>query len=335
MHKAPSLARLIALNCGLSPYAAPLVCDDMKGPQSLFGEIRRLPRCLSGWFDSCHGKVACPAERAEYLQSITMWEENSAVPAAADFSVAATTYVVGTCTSTFDVAWRLVERDFLPEWGGVLAAAQREGRGQVRRRWHSPRGNLYVSFLLPDHPLLQGDAAAVVAGYMLTAGFARLGFSLQLKWPNDLLTLEGKKVAGLLLEERNGLLVAGLGVNLAEIPSSGEMRADRATEAAILFPDDSSAQDEPLAPFPLWRELQHSCMELFAQWQHLPLADVLNSASRYMAWKGKTVVLHDGDAHPVSGVCLGFGPRGGVSLALPNGGTQEFLCGSLSLASPS
>lgn len=330
MKTAPSDAHLVALNCGLSPYADPMVCDDMKGPHSLFGEIRRLPRCLSGWFDACGAGVVCSAERAEYLHSITMWEEGAAVSAAAEFSVAATTYAVGNCTSTFDVAWRLMERAFLPEWGGVIAATQKSGRGQVRRHWHSPRGNLYVSFRLPGHPLLQGDAAAIVVSYLLVESFSRMGFTLQLKWPNDLLSMDGKKVAGLLLEERNGVLMAGLGVNLAEVPSPGEMRADRATEAAVLFPDDSSAQEEPLAPFPLWRRLQETCMELFEQWRHLPLPDVLGCASRHMAWRGQNVLLSDGDTLPAAGVCLGLGARGGVLLALPGGGVQEFLSGSLS-----
>ncbi len=43
----------------------------------------------------------------------------------------------------------------------------------------------------------------------------RLNVELRLKWPNDLLTLEGKKVAGILCENWGKGVGVGLGINLA------------------------------------------------------------------------------------------------------------------------
>jgi BirA family biotin operon repressor/biotin-[acetyl-CoA-carboxylase] ligase len=41
-----------------------------------------------------------------------------------------------------------------------------------------------------------------------------LGTSFRLKWPNDVVTPDGNKVAGLLAERTGGLVVVGLGANL-------------------------------------------------------------------------------------------------------------------------
>ncbi|MBD5539525.1 MAG: biotin--acetyl-CoA-carboxylase ligase, partial [Desulfovibrio sp.] len=64
-----------------------------------------------------------------------------------------------------------------------------------------------------------------------------LGWPVAIKWPNDLVleTHTGpRKVAGILLEERGGTLLAGIGVNVASHPPAETLRAGAALEAASL-----------------------------------------------------------------------------------------------------
>lgn len=382
---------LVALNQGLPPHAEPLSCDDLRGSHSLFGEGMKMPRpirrlhpsrnssaCLSPDWSRMGGdpytccsvlwESSCPATSSEAAEIIAKGNDPTH-SFAAELSVPATVYIAGESTSTFSVAWQLLSDGYLPEWGAVISSCQKEGRGQLRREWHSPRGNLYVSFRLPDSPVLHGDAASLIAGYLIVRAFRDLGFPLSLKWPNDLVLHEKFKVGGLLLEEKDGVLMAGLGVNLAEAPSEAVLRKGHAMRSAVLLPHhalrrtpgclscstdgEGWSEDLPLAPFCVWKQL---VTRVILEYSHfvarlgLPyvLAN-LNGADTsraihasgnaavhaeampaILAWKGKSVIQADNDG--ISGRCLGIGPCGGLLLALTDGKEQEFFSGSFSLA---
>jgi BirA family biotin operon repressor/biotin-[acetyl-CoA-carboxylase] ligase len=115
---------------------------------------------------------------------------------------------------------------------GVVAVAEHQsaGRGRLGRRWDAPSGaNLLVSVLLrpplPGH--LRHLASAVVALAAVDAA-APLGLELGLKWPNDILAGDGRKLAGVLAEadltpdaagdrpaeELAAPIVVGIGINV-------------------------------------------------------------------------------------------------------------------------
>lgn len=105
----------------------------------------------------------------------------------------------------------------------LIADAQEAGRGRLGRVWSSPPGdNLYLSVLLRPTlrlervPLLCLGAAAVIAEVA--------GTPLHIKWPNDLLAPDGRKVAGLLAEAdhkggRLSWVVLGIGINVRSAPT--------------------------------------------------------------------------------------------------------------------
>jgi BirA family biotin operon repressor/biotin-[acetyl-CoA-carboxylase] ligase len=90
-----------------------------------------------------------------------------------------------------------------PEGVVVVAGHQSAGRGRLGRRWEAPAGtNLLVSILLrPDLPAEHRHlAAAVVALAAAEAAEDLTDLRLGVKWPNDLLAPDGRKVAGVLAE---------------------------------------------------------------------------------------------------------------------------------------
>ncbi len=120
--------------------------------------------------------------------------------------------------------------DHGPLW--LWAEEQSAGTGRSGRLWHSPRGNLYATFLMPvsDDParaalhsfvacLAVADTLGVIVGGAAQAA---------LKWPNDAL-LDGYKVAGVLLESGMGAagrwLSVGIGINLAHAPADARWPA--------------------------------------------------------------------------------------------------------------
>lgn len=122
--------------------------------------------------------------------------------------------------------WNIIEFDELestnttalsyPVYSVIQAQKQTSGKGRLGRKWESPKGNLYTSFVLPDFKkksALISFVMALSAGQMLS----EITKGIQLKWPNDIL-LDGKKLAGILLEKQNDKLIVGIGINLISCP---------------------------------------------------------------------------------------------------------------------
>lgn len=123
----------------------------------------------------------------------------------------------------------------------VVAGVQTAGRGRRGRVWHASVGeNLTFSLLL--RPALSAQLATPVtllAGAALATSLAGLGFSAQLKWPNDVLldTRDGpRKVAGILTEMASAAdhvrhIVLGVGINV----NAGSFPDELATRATSLY----------------------------------------------------------------------------------------------------
>jgi BirA family biotin operon repressor/biotin-[acetyl-CoA-carboxylase] ligase len=118
------------------------------------------------------------------------------------------------CDSTQDLA-RLAAMQGAGEGWTLATDLQRRGRGRSGRAWVAPAGRaLTFSLVLQPPvdvlPLLPLLAAITVAGGIEAATRA----IADLKWPNDIL-LDGKKLAGVLLEHPPGpLVIVGIGVNV-------------------------------------------------------------------------------------------------------------------------
>jgi BirA family biotin operon repressor/biotin-[acetyl-CoA-carboxylase] ligase len=115
----------------------------------------------------------------------------------------------------------------------VTAGVQDAGRGRQGRRWSAPAGRaLLGSWVLRDPPpRLALTAGVAVAG--VAERFDTAGRTAAVKWPNDVL-LDGRKVAGILVEGRPqaAWAVLGIGLNVALEPA--ELPADLAGRAATL-----------------------------------------------------------------------------------------------------
>jgi BirA family biotin operon repressor/biotin-[acetyl-CoA-carboxylase] ligase len=104
----------------------------------------------------------------------------------------------------------------------VVADHQSAGRGRRGRTWLSPPGrNLMVSIgilprLEPSRAGLLGIAAAVAVRDACAAAVP--GQEVGLRWPNDVVSADRRKLAGLLVEttlvgDRIGRAVIGVGIN--------------------------------------------------------------------------------------------------------------------------
>lgn len=102
----------------------------------------------------------------------------------------------------------------------VVAQTQTQGYGRQSRKWESPEGGLYFSFVLKPDKILPHLPYALCWA-LLEVLEAELHHELQMKAPNDIL-FQQKKLAGLLIDAKiQGTqalyYVCGAGVNVNQI----------------------------------------------------------------------------------------------------------------------
>ena len=95
----------------------------------------------------------------------------------------------------------------------VCSTQQTQGRGQHQRTWLSPEGNIYLSALIHSKTALDGRLALEVALNILHMPSLQ-DLTLQVKWPNDLYSAQGKW-GGILVEPLSAHhAIVGVGINL-------------------------------------------------------------------------------------------------------------------------
>ncbi len=121
----------------------------------------------------------------------------------------------------------------------ICAAAQYAGRGRYRRKWVSHHGNLYASFIFrsPERdPRLSYTVAVAIVDTL-----ASYGINATIKWPNDIL-LDGKKVAGVLIEYAGRFVIVGIGINVHSNPTVDEYKTTKLDKYADIEIQDLLAR---------------------------------------------------------------------------------------------
>jgi biotin-(acetyl-CoA carboxylase) ligase len=128
-------------------------------------------------------------------------------------------YAYARVSSTMDVAHALAAEG-APEGALVFATEQEQGRGRLSRTWESPEGGAYCSLILrPTRPQAEMSQLSLVAGLAVAETVRELThLSPSIRWPNDVL-VKGHKLAGILVEAKNGAVIVGIGVNVSCAPA--------------------------------------------------------------------------------------------------------------------
>lgn len=217
--------------------------------------------------------------------------------------------VCGMCDSSLDVAWEFIRQGLLPEWGAVLAVSQRSGRGQLRREWISPPGNLYAAWHWPEQPPDFAPLVSLVAGAVVAETLTVLGLDVQIKWPNDLLLKDGRKVGGILVEERFGKTLVGVGLNLFSAPQDKDIRELWSPKAGSMSP-----VGDKINVISLWSGLVNCaryCYEAFAS--GVNPRQYLDELEPRIAWLGRNVRVWSSGGEYLA-VPVGLAADGGLVL---------------------
>ena len=146
-------------------------------------------------------------------------------------------------TSTNDVAKRAAFEG-CAHGTVVVAEAQGQGRGRLARGWFSPyaKGVWFSCVFRPTFLPQQASKCTLMAAVALARAFERYpGVKVGIKWPNDILTAEGKKLVGILAEmnaemDAINFIVLGMGVNVnSDLEDFPEELKPLASSLSMLF----------------------------------------------------------------------------------------------------
>lgn len=214
-----------------------------------------------------------------------------------------------------------------------LAEYQSAGQGRHGNSWLSPlAAGLYLSIGWRAEGMAEPlTGLSLAAGVAAVRALARLGIDgVQLKWPNDLVTRDGK-LGGILLQVRGEitgscLWVLGIGINV-NLPQALRLRIDQpATDLNVLSATVPARSDLAAA---LINELM-ACLSGYPQTGFKPY---VRDWQRYDCMSGRQVTLSSGN-RVVHGQMLGVDSAGALLMAI-DGAVQRYASGELTLRSVS
>jgi BirA family biotin operon repressor/biotin-[acetyl-CoA-carboxylase] ligase len=207
----------------------------------------------------------------------------------------------------------------LPEGAVAVTEHQTVGRGRGGRSWEDAPGTaLLLSVLLrPPESTAVPQLSLVSALAVAEAVGATAALDTRVKWPNDVLA-DGRKLAGILLESREGAVVCGIGVNVGQ--TEEVLPREARSPAASLRTLTGRAHDRAELLVTLLERLE-ACYDA---WLADGLAPLLPELERRDALRGRDVRVGE-----LEGVAAGIAPDGRVRVTRADGTTVLVASGEV------
>ena len=194
----------------------------------------------------------------------------------------------------------------------IVAEYQSKGRGRLDRSFESEKYlALTFSFLLKPLrsqeewswlPLLIGSSVVEAINQILQNGSERS--QVLTKWPNDIVTSDGLKMGGILVEQQDSYLIAGIGLNVhhrrEQLPVPHAISLD-------LFSNRRNKRELILS------EILKKIEERYLLWNSLGMTDVeKNKYQESSLTLGRSVLVQLPGGKQISGVAIGIDPNGSL-----------------------
>ncbi|MEI7759959.1 MAG: biotin--[acetyl-CoA-carboxylase] ligase [Thermoleophilia bacterium] len=196
-----------------------------------------------------------------------------------------------------------------PHGAVAVTEHQTAGRGRSGRRWDdAPLTALLCSVLLRPPSGLPLPRLSLVAGLAVAIAVEReSGLAAMVKWPNDVL-VDGRKVAGILLEASSSRVVCGIGINVNQ--EERDLPAQTRLPATSLRAGAGRTFDRGVVLAAVLRELERG----YAGWVENGLDGLLGDLERHNALRGRRIRVHGR-----TGTAGEIAPDGRLTLVLDRG----------------
>lgn len=207
----------------------------------------------------------------------------------------------------------------------ITADEQSHGRGQFKRTWLSPKGNIYLTYFFTIKKLtVDPNNLPQIFCVSLAKLMERENLKPQIKWPNDVLIHE-KKIAGILCETLDFNtevgVVLGIGINV-NMPKELLDTIDQ---------DATSFLYEKGAPYSIESLLQTldslflEDLERYLQEGFTPFYKIYDSLLLYKK-RPITIKRHE---NSIQGILHSLHPDGRLNILLPSGEIQTVNSGEV------
>lgn len=222
-----------------------------------------------------------------------------------------------------------------PEPGRGRVAVTRNqtaGRGRHGKTWQSPPGSglcLSFSYSFGSAPK-NLPALTLAVGLGAIDALEKLGAQgVELKWPNDLVALDGK-LAGILTEVQHQSLervtvVTGIGINV-DLPDDHDIEASADWTPQVI--DMKRVCDVLPSPENLAGELIDHFMDVFTDYEEKGFMPMAERWSRYDWLRGRMLTI-DTAAEHISGVGAGVADDGALLIETVASGVCRISSGTI------
>jgi BirA family transcriptional regulator, biotin operon repressor / biotin---[acetyl-CoA-carboxylase] ligase len=228
-----------------------------------------------------------------------------------------------------------------PEGALVVADRQTAGRGRRGRIWQAQAGEalLFSLVLRPSGRSTVLELLTTTLGVACADAIeAACGLPVTLKWPNDV-TIEGRKLAGILVESRlrGGVVegvVAGVGINVRLGHELDDALVAQATSIA------AEAESQQGVTVPSRPDLLAAVLEKFeALYSNLSTdggrADVVARATARSEVLGRVVIVRFADGSTIEGTAKELTSSGALAIETGGGATTIVGMGEIEQLRPS
>ena len=217
-----------------------------------------------------------------------------------------------------------------PDGTVVVAEAQGAGKGRLSRGWYSPsqKGIWFSVVLRPSFLPQEAPKCTLMAAVAVVRAMKDMGFSVGIKWPNEVLDDNGKKLVGILTEmsaemERVNFVVIGTGVNVNLWPEDfPEDVRDIATSLSML-------RGGRVDRLELFARVLEAMDELYVSVENDGFGTVLDEWRQYSVTLGQEVNVI-GVRESFSGTAADIDEDGALLIDTPTG-RRRVLAGDVSI----
>ena len=202
----------------------------------------------------------------------------------------------------------------------IFAEEQTTGRGRAGAKWHSGQADSILCSIILTGTKCNAELLSLTCAVAVAEALDKISSSqAKIKWPNDII-LNGKKVAGILIESRpddNGTTyIIGTGINCHQkrdaFPPELQPIATSIDIEGRTTCDRISLAKRLLTSIDHWLEVaEENSKKVIEQWRKLSIQ------------LGHRVTLLYNDTK-FTGNCIGMDPEKGLVLQLDTGGIRMF-----------
>ena len=202
----------------------------------------------------------------------------------------------------------------------IFTEEQTAGRGRAGTKWHSGNADSILCSIVLTDCKCNAELLSLTCAVAIADGLGKIGgIEAKIRWPNDI-TLNGKKVAGILLESKTddsgNTCIIGVGINCHQkkdsFPAELQPIATSIDIESCSVADRISLAKRLLTSLDYWLEVaKKNRKKVTDQWCKLSIQ--LNH---------RVALIFNGTKF--AGNCTGIDPEKGLILQLDTGGVRMF-----------